>query len=279
MPSDLTGILCALGSALAWGGGDFCGGTAARRNNLFQVITTAALAGLVLLAGAALLLGEPFPAPIGMLWAALAGASGAAGMVLLYRALALGQAAMAAPTSAVVGAGLPVLFTALTQGLPSPVRLAGFGLALAGIWLVSRPNGDRVFPRRALISALLAGTCFAGFFILITQVGQGLVFTPLIISRLVTLCAGLLLLRANHLPLASPISHPFGVAAGLLDAGGNLFFVLAGQFTRLDAASVVVSLYPAVTVLLARTFWREHISRTQGAGVFLCLAAIILILL
>jgi drug/metabolite transporter (DMT)-like permease len=280
MPSDLTGILCALLSALTWGGGDFCGGAATKRNNVFQVMATAALSGLVLLAGLAILRGESFPQPIGILYAALAGACGAAGMAALYYALSLGYTAMVAPTSAVIGAGIPVVFAGLTLGLPAPARLAGFGLALAGIWLVSRPaEQGRGVSRTAFLLACFAGICFGGFFILIVQVGPGVVFTPLVVSRCLTLLTAFLLLRIRRLPWVPPTAHPIGLAAGLLDAGGNIFYVLAGQLTRLDAAAVLVSLFPATTVLLARIFWREQISRGQWAGVALCLAAIILIIL
>jgi drug/metabolite transporter (DMT)-like permease len=279
MPADWLGILFALTSALAWGGGDFCGGAAARRNNLYQVLPTAALSGLALLLGLVLLCGEAFPSPQGVLWAALAGASGAAGMAALYRALALGHAASVAPTSAVIGAALPVIFGGLVEGLPGAARLAGFGLAFAGIWLVSRTDAAAGgTSRRSLLLACLAGAGFGGFFILIAQVERGLVFSPLVVSRCLTLGAALLLLRVHRLPWVSPALHPYALIAGLLDAGGNMFYVLARQFTRLDAAAVLSSLFPAGTVILARIVWREPVTRTQWLGLAFCLAAIALII-
>jgi drug/metabolite transporter (DMT)-like permease len=279
LSADWLGILFALTSALAWGGGDFCGGVAARRNNLYQVLATAALSGLGLLLSLMLLRGEVFPLPTGVLWAALAGASGAVGMAALYRALALGHAASVAPTSAVIGAALPVVFAGLVEGLPGPARLAGFGLAFAGIWLVSRADAAATgISRQGFLLACLAGAGFGGFFILIAQVERGLVFSPLVVSRCLTLCTALLLLRVNRLPWVSPASHPYALIAGMLDAGGNMFYVLARQFTRLDAAAVLSSLFPAATVILACVIWRERVTRKQWLGLALCLAAIAFII-
>ena len=105
----------------------------------------------------------------------------------------------------------------------------------------------------------------------------GLFFTPLILTRSVTFATALILLCANRQPIPALTSNPLALLAGLLDAGGNIFYVLARQFTSLDVAAVLSSLYPASTVLLSSLLMKEKIARGQWAGVFLCLAAIILI--
>jgi drug/metabolite transporter (DMT)-like permease len=281
MPStDLLGIALALTSALVWGGGDFSGGFASRRSSPFQVLALSALSGIGGLAVFAVLGGEGLPAPVGMLWAGLAGLSGALGLACLYRALSFGEAARVAPTAAVVGAVLPVVFNIFTNGLPGPARLAGFGLALAGIWLVSQgAAGPGASPaRRASLGlAILAGLGFGGFFIFIAQTGPGRVFSALIVARSVTFLVALVLLRGAHQRLITPAANPVAFLAGLLDAGGNVFFLLAKQFTSLDAAAVLSSLYPASTVLLSFFICKETISARQWLGVVLCLAAIVLI--
>jgi drug/metabolite transporter (DMT)-like permease len=118
---------------------------------------------------------------------------------------------------------------------------------------------------------------FGGFFILLGQVEHGKVFTPLLISRWVAFCVGLLMIRAYRLPFPSLTSNPTALLAGVLDAGGNIFYLLARQFVRLDVAAVLASLYPVSTVLLARLVLGENISRGQWAGVIVCLSAIVLI--
>jgi drug/metabolite transporter (DMT)-like permease len=277
-PASLLGVLFALTSAAVWGGGDFTGGLATRRSSQFHVLALASLSGMAVLLVCVLLWRESFPSWRSIVWAALAGASGAIGIAALYRALSLGHAATVAPTAAVISAAMPVGFSALMEGLPAPARLSGFVLAFTGIWLVtgSLSAGDKV-SRLGLLLACLAGVGFGGFFILLGQVEPGKVFTPLLIARWVAFCAALLMIRVYRLSLPTLTSNPTALLAGVLDAGGNIFYLLARQFVRLDVAAVLASLYPVSTVLLARAILHETISRSQWAGVVICLMAIALI--
>jgi drug/metabolite transporter (DMT)-like permease len=278
LPADLPGILLALTSACVWGAGDFSGGFAARRANQYKVLALAALSGIAVLVVAAALKGEALPSPASTAWAMLAGAAGALGLAALYRALALGNAASVAPTAAVIGAVLPVAFSGLVEGLPGISRLAGFALALLGIWLVSQTvPQDIEVSRPSFVLACLAGAGFGGFFIFIAQVEPGLVFTPLIVTRCITFCVAIVLLRARRLPWGPVTPNPTALAAGMLDAGGNVFYLLAKQATRLDVAAVLSSLYPASTVLLSCIILKEKVTRTQWLGVAVCLAAIVFI--
>ncbi|MBA3072968.1 MAG: EamA family transporter, partial [Anaerolineae bacterium] len=126
--TNLLGILMAFTSALVWGSADFIGGLATRRRDQYQVVMLSALSGMALLVLAALIFGESFPTWKGVFWAALAGLAGAVGIAALYKGLSIGESAVVAPTSAVIGAGLPVAFGFLTEGLPDPLRLVGFVL-------------------------------------------------------------------------------------------------------------------------------------------------------
>ena len=278
LSADLLGILFGLTSAVVWGVGDFSGGFATRRSNQFHVLALSALSGIVILLVFAVLRDESLPSLNSTLWAMLAGAAGALGLAALYRALSLGQAASVAPTAGVIGAALPVGFSAFTEGPPSIERLIGFALAFLGIWLVSQTSlQDRGVSRQGFVLACVAGVGFGGFYIFIAQVERGLIFTPLIVSRGITFCTAILLLRFRRLPWISLTSNPMAFVAGVLDAGGNVFYLLAKQFTRLDVAAVLSSFYPASTVLLAYLVLKETMTRTQWLGVALCLGAIALI--
>jgi drug/metabolite transporter (DMT)-like permease len=272
------GILFALISAATWGGGDFSGGLATRRMSQFQALTAGAVSGLAILLCLALLLGEPIPSPTDILWSALAGVAAAGGVASLYSALAVGSSAIVAPTSAVIGATVPVLFGSLFEGLPQATQLLGFLAGLLGIWLVTRSGsktnrGDR----RGLGSAITAGIGFGGYFVLIGQVRPGAVFAPVIVAKIAALLLGLAVLAMRRERLPSLRSIPIALLAGILDAGGNIFYLLAQHATRLDVAAVLSSMYPAFTVILAYFVLGERISAAQWAGVTLCVVAISLI--
>jgi drug/metabolite transporter (DMT)-like permease len=130
-----------------------------------------------------------------------------------------------------------------------------------------------------MLLAFLSGIGFGGFFVFIAQVDKGQVFAPIFVARTVTLCIALLMLRLRHIPLPGLTSNHFAILAGVLDTGGNVFYLLATQFTRLDVAAVLSSLYPAGTVILATTIMKEKVSTAQWAGVCLCLLAVVLITL
>lgn len=271
------GIFLALTSGLVWGAADFTGGFATRRGHQFQVLAVSAAAGIVLLLVCALISHEPLPSAPSAAWSAAGGVAGAIGLACLYRGLSLGNAATVAPTAAVVTAIMPVLFSGLRTGWPHPAQLAGFIVAMAGIWLVARASGGDPISSQGLRLSLLAGIGFGSFLILIAQVQSDLVFVPLAVARVVTLITALVLLTLGRVARPSLAAHPLALLAGVLDAGGNVFYLFAREFTRLDVAAVLASLYPVSTVVLARLLLKEQITRTQWIGAAVCLVAVILI--
>jgi drug/metabolite transporter (DMT)-like permease len=278
LPDGSLGVLSALASAVVWGSGDFTGGLAARRASQYQVLALSMLSGAAILLLLTLAWGEARPALVDVLWAAAAGFSGAVGIAALYRGLAVGQAAIVAPVSGVVGAALPVLAGAVLAGLPGPLRLVGFGVALLGLWFVSQSmSAGGALQRTSVLLALLAGLGFGGFFILIAQVPGLGVFGPLFVARTSAFAAALVVLALRRVPLPAPAAHPVALLAGVLDAGGNIFYVLAQQLTRLDVAAVLSSFYPAATVLLAFFVLKERVAPRQWLGAALCLLAVVLI--
>jgi drug/metabolite transporter (DMT)-like permease len=280
MTVNLLGIFFASLAAAVWGGGDFSGGQAARKSHQYQVVVLAALTGFVMLVICALVSGEGLPSGRSIFWGAMAGSAGALGMAALYKALSMGNTASVAPTSAITCAIMPVAFGMLTSGLPKTTQLAGFVAAFLGIWLLSRSpvKGDTVF-RQGLILSFLSGIGFGGFFIFISLVEKEEVFTPVLVARTVTLGIGLIMLRVNRLKVPGLTSNPLALLAGVMDTSGNIFYLLATKFTRLDIAALLSSFYPASTVILAAIILKEKVSRAQVAGIILCFVSLTLIIL
>ncbi|HEY0071558.1 MAG TPA: DMT family transporter [Chloroflexia bacterium] len=276
--AEALAVVYGLASALTWGAGDFTGGLATRRANPYSIVAVSQGVGLLLLLGLALLLGEPLPPQIDLVWGALAGLMGAVAVLLLYRALAMGQMGIAAPITAVLAAIAPVIFSAFTEGAPSAMQLAGFAVAVLGVWLLSRPSGPLGSPRGIGV-AVLAGVAIGAFLILLQQAGTTALYWPLVSARVAALAMmvplALLNRRAGAFP--GPRVLPLPVMSGVMDAAGNAFFVLAAQVGRLDVATVMSSLYPASTILLAAVILKERVTRLQVAGIVAALAAIALI--
>ena len=168
--AQLASVLYALGAFLSWGISDFVGGYTARRFNSFYLAALGHLSGTTLMVCLALANHETLPALVHLRWAFAAGACGGVALALFYRALSGGNMGLAAPVSAVLGAAIPVAFSMLTEGLPKALPIAGFVIALAGIWLISRPEDGR--RPEGLALALISGVGFALFYIFIKQAGK-----------------------------------------------------------------------------------------------------------
>lgn len=289
MASPLATGAFGLASATSWGAGDFSGGLATKRAPVFTVAAVSKCASLSTMVILALIRAERIPGPHVLLWAAAAGVAGGVGLMALYQALAVGVMGIAAPISALVAAAMPVVFAACFEGLPSNWQLSGFALALVAVWFVSRPSGTAL-PHsgehyRGLRLAVLAGIGFGGFYIFISQTKAASVFWPLAASQFVTLLTVLTvataaaLARKNRGGRVAPLRRVLllMLLAGVLDAGGNTFFLLAEHAGRLDVAAVLASLYPASTVVLARAILKERVSVLQAVGIIAALASIPLI--
>jgi drug/metabolite transporter (DMT)-like permease len=277
MDSVFQAAAFALSAATAWGSGDFTSGLATRRVGPFYTVLISYAIGLFALVAVALATLEKAPPITDLIWGALAGLVGMLGLAFLMRGFTTGRMGIVAPVSAVTAAAVPVVFTAFFRGLPGELQLLGFGLALVSIWLLSRPERFSGRPD-GLGMALLAGLGFGAYFTVIDQVGPSAVFWPLIAGRVASCTLMVAFALVTRRPIIPP--HPplgFLVLGGLLDVSGNMFFLLATQTGRLDIASVLASLYPAVTAILAGLITREHIARLQVAGVGLAVLSIVLI--
>jgi len=274
----MIGITFALIAAASWGIGDFLGGFASRKLNQFQVLLVMAFSSLILLFVCMIIWREQIPTIDNLILAMIAGVSGALGSVSLYKGLSLGNAALVAPVAGVIGAIIPTLVGLWLEGLPSAMKLIGFGLAFIGIWLVTRTkNGNDHSNRLGLGLALLAGIGFGGFLVIIAQVEGEQIFVPLVFAKLASVVLAIGLMKSRQLSIPKLIESPIAILSGVFDAGGNIFYLFAAQFTRLDIAALLSSLYPAGTVLLSNLILKEKLSVHQRIGVGTCLAAIMLI--
>jgi len=116
---NLITVLFGLAASLSCGAGDFSGGLAARRSNVLSVVIAAYTLGFAILIALAFIWSEPFPSALDMFWGTVAGLAGAVGLVAFYQALAVGRMGITAPIAAVLGAALPVIFSAFFVGLPN----------------------------------------------------------------------------------------------------------------------------------------------------------------
>lgn len=265
-----------LAAVSAWGTSDFLGGYACRRASAFPLTTIAHGCGMLFMTSIALLARSPFPSAHTVEWGLLGGLAGGAALAIFYRALASGKMGVTAPVAAVLGAGIPTALTMLKQGLPGDARLIGFVLAAIGIWLISRSK-DGTRPE-GIGLALLAGVGFAGFFLCMKQAGNGSALWIAVCSRVASfLFTGLIVLKTGDFVGMDRLAIRLGVLAGFLDISGSVLFVRATQLGRLDTAVVLTSLYPVITVLLARLFLKEKLTGWKTVGMFAALAAVPLI--
>ena len=274
----MIGITFALLSAASWGTGDFFGGLASRRWNQFQVLFITTASSLVLLSLCMVIWRERLPTIDNLVLVVIAGISGALGLAALYKGLSLGSTVVVAPVTGVISAAIPTLVGLVLEGLPNIMKWIGFLLALVGIWLVANTKDDKEHSNRnGLGLAILAGVGFAGFLALIAQVKSSQIFAPLVFAKVASCLLSVALLKSRQLSIPKLTEGPIALWSGVFDAGGNVFYLFATQFTRLDVAAVLSSLYPAGTVLLANLVLKEKISRSQWLGVITCLGAIMLI--
>lgn len=277
------GTLFALLSSLLWGTSDFLGGTTSRRLSPIGVVTLSESLGLLgpLVVAAAT---GAFGAPTGYVgWAVLAAVAGSAGIIAFYRALSTGTMGVIAPIAA-LGVIVPVV-VGLGQGdRPSVLQGVGIAVAIAGVVLASGPElrGREGSRRAAALPLMLAGVAAVGF---------GLVFVALEHGARTSTVMTLVVMRATSVVLiviAGLITGreqlkvgvrdlPVLAVIGGFDVGANATFAFASRHGLLSVVAVLSSLYPAVTVVLARSVHSERLRGIQIAGVLSALAGVCLI--
>ncbi|MCV7178639.1 DMT family transporter [Mycolicibacterium sphagni] len=271
--------MLALASALGYGVSDFVGGIASRRVAALRVVLISYPLAMVVLGALAVIVGGTLSTPA-VVWGLLCGVSQAFGVWWFYAALGAGPISVVSPLTAVLVAGVPV-GVGLALG-ERPGLIAGIGtvLALVAVVLVSREATDEDeqphrFTKKVAWLTVGSGLAFGLNFVLIHQAPVEAHLWPLFFARLSATAVVLLVAAFTgnfHAPRGLPLK--LAVAAAFLDSGANVSMLLALQASMLSLASVLMALYPAATVLLAIVVLRERVTRWQGVGMVLALAAV-----
>lgn len=281
------GVLLGVGSALAFGAGDFTGGSASRHVRPLVVAAGAQAAGLLVLLAPLLMLRPPLPSPGGLALAAGAGLFGGTGLLALYRGLSLGSMGIVTAISGVGSVLIPLGVSAVVAGAAiGGGQWVGVGCALAAAAAASGATLAGV-DRRALGMATIAALGFGIWFVLLDAAASESELWTLVASRAAaTLALGALALAsARRRARAHAQQHsarPRGIAvlvggAGILDVGGNAAFVFARATIPVGIAAALSGIYPIITMLLARGVARESLPRLGVAAVLLAVAGIVLI--
>jgi drug/metabolite transporter (DMT)-like permease len=276
-------ILFAGLASATFGVSDFLGGLATRKAPAASVVVSSQLAGLVLLLAAAPLAGGSATAT-DLWWGAAAGTAGGAAIGVFYHAIATTRVGVAAPVGAVAATVLQVLFGLVVGERPASIAWAGIAIAIPAIVLITaggdRSHAGRAITRRAFVLGVITGVGFALFGICISRTGDAAGLWPLLGARgaSIVLMTGIALGTGRPL-LVGPGVATLAVIVGLGDMAGNIFFLVAVRRGLLSLVSVIVSLYPAATVLLARTVLGERVAAVQAAGLALAALGVTLIAL
>lgn len=270
-------VLLALGASATWGLADFFGPLRGRRLGALRVLVYAQLAGLTVIALIVAVRGKG-PAHPAVFFAVPAALSGTLGLYSYYRGMAVGAMSVVAPIAG-ASASVPVVFGLATGDRPSIVTGLGIATALAGVVLASREpreGGGRVAAGAGL--ALLAAIGFGCYFPPMHAAGEADFWWATLLFRITSTSVILtaVLLQRPALRLGRP-DLLVVCLVGIGDMTGNLLFAAASSQGLVSVVSVLASLYPVVTVVLARTVLEERVAPTQQAGVVLTLAGVALI--
>jgi drug/metabolite transporter (DMT)-like permease len=293
-------MIFALASAVLYGTADFLGGAAARRTAVLGLLLVSTPFGALIILAAALVAGGPGPSAADLAWGAASGVAGGLGLVVFYAGLAIGPMSVVAPVSALFATVLPVAVALVGGEHPHPAVLGGVAACLAAIVLVSmdsggssrggrggssrsgwRPRLTRLPGGPGLLYGLAAGAAFGLFFVLVRNAAHAGGIWPLVASRGTgTLTVAAAAACAGHGPPAwsrNRAAVVMAMCAGAFDALANVSYVLAISSGMFSVAVVLTSLYPAITVVLARTVLGERMRRVQRAGLVLAAVGVVLV--
>ena len=271
----MVAVALGLAASVSWGVADFLGGLKSRQLHVVTVLVLSQVVGMLLVGLLVAARGDGPPDAHFLVYGALAGLSGLIGLAAFYRGMAVGAMAVVAPISA-TGAAIPVVVGVATGDRPSAIQGAGLLLALGGVVLASRERGTagaRLAAGTGLALAAAAG--FGGFFVGMDAASDGGVLWALLAARAfdVALLVGVALVLRPGLALSGRDTRDIA-AVGLFDVAANALFALASTEGLVSLVAVLASLYPVVTIILARAVLGERVRTSQGVGVALALVGV-----
>ena len=274
-------IVLALASAIGYGGSDFAAGLASRSAPVIQITLLASVISAVIVAAALPFAASPGPSGTALAWGFVAGLGGTLGAFALYLGFRNAAFSVAGPLSAVAAAGFSVLAGLLYGERPTALALTGIALALPAIVGVSasaasaeaeadaEPQAGAATGRQAadVIYGLVAGACFALLFIGLDRAGSDSGLWPVAAAAAGELAAALVAAVAvRSFALCGGRARLLAVLAGAGGAVGTILFFFATHQGFLAVTAVLTSLYPAVTIVLARTVLGERLTALRLAG-------------
>ncbi len=306
-------VLLALAAAAGYGGSDYAAGLAARQASVVRVTVLAELTSAVLLLCVVPFISSQAPSLASVLWGAVAGVSGVAGAMALYLGFRHAAFSVASSVSAVASAAFSVLAGVALGEQPGAVSLVGIALALPAIVGVSAPARQAMVPAGVPVGrppgpapaagqwvapgavppgqrgptgrhatgvglGLAAGAGFGLFFIGLNEAGSGTDLWPVVVAQVAAAVTVTCVATATRdLRLPPPGARRLGVLAGVIGAGGTAMFFLATHHGLLAVTAVITSLYPAVTILLARALSGERLTAVRIIGLGLAATSVALI--
>lgn len=276
-PPILSALL-ALASAALWGTSDFGGGLLGRRAPIIGVLITTQATGFLVALVAAVATAEPTLSGDDLGLSLIAAGLAAVGVASLYGGLAVGRMGVVAPVTAVLTAMTPAIIGIVLQGAPAPIVLAGFGLAIVAVVVVSVVPDDGGGRPSGLPYALVGGVTLGLLGVVLSRIDLAHVFVPLAVMRGLEIVVFVGFLAIRRVEWRMPrATLPLVILVGVMDVTGNAAFLTAVRIGDLSIAAVLSSLYPVITVTLAAIVLREQITRSHVVGVALAFVAIALI--
>jgi uncharacterized membrane protein len=280
-------IALALISAVIFGVSDYVGGRSSRRLPPVGVALTAELVMLPVFLIVVPLVESQSPSASAVWWGMIAGLAGSAGVLGLYVALARGNMTLVAPVTGVIAAAVPVAVGVSLGERPSALAWLGVAIAVVAVALIGGVVGLVDGVGRTPVDgvtvglAVAVGVAFGLLFVAYERPGEAGLW-PIFFSRFTGLpmlsVAFAVMLRGRQRPTVRRLLLP-GAVIGLLVAGSNVTYLVSTRRGDLSLVAVVVSMYPASTVLLASMLDGERPTPAQLLGMALAVVALVLITL